>query len=206
MKPLLRFLFFPLGLMFAMNVSAALPKKKVVILGDSITAGFGIAPQDAFPALLEKRFKDERKIEAEIVAAGISGSTSASGPSRMQWILKSKPDLVVLELGGNDGLRGQNIDATKENLRKSIKLAKDQSVKVVIVGMKLPGNYGKDYNQKFEKMFSDLAKEEKIDYLPFFFDKLGDMKKLVQSDGLHPNEEGHKLIAEQIYPQLVKLL
>lgn len=199
-----------IGLLPLLSVAASAqpgqPAKKVVLLGDSITAGQGIAPQDAFPALLEKRFKSESKIPVEIVAAGISGSTSASGPSRMQWILKSKPDLVVIELGANDGLRGQKIEAIKANLRQTIELAKAQKIKIVLVGMKLPSNYGKDYNRQFESMFAVLAKEEGIEFLPFFFDQLKNAEKLIQPDGLHPNEKGHALIADKIYPFLVKLL
>ena len=183
-------------------------KKKILILGDSITEGLGVERDEAFPTVLQNLFRKDGYGQIEVVGSGVSGATSASGPGRMKWLLKSKSDVLVLELGANDGLRGLKIDEMKSNLKKTIALAKENKMQVVLIGIKLPANYGRDYNEKFSRAFADVAKDEKIDFIPFFLEKLMAKSKvpLVQKDGLHPNAEGHKLIADEVYQELVRIL
>lgn len=178
----------------------------MVFLGDSITAGYGLSPDQAFPALVEKLVnKSDTLISAK--AAGISGSTAASGPDRMKWLLKSQPDVVVIELGANDGLRGQSIANMVASLQRTIRIAKDAGVKVLLVGMKLPGNYGGKYGIEFSEAFPKLAKQENVAFLPFFFDQIKKSpKSLLLPDGLHPNAEGHIEIAARVAKSLQALL
>jgi len=199
--------FCLLGFAAAFAHAAPAPAKKIVVLGDSLTAGYGVEKDEAFPALIAKKFASQGAA-VEVIASGISGSTSASGPGRMQWLLKSKPDLLLLELGANDGLRGQSLVATKSNLKKTIALAKSNGIKVVLAGMKVPPNYGADYAGKFAKIFDELAKEEQVILIPFFFEDLmkSTKKSLLLADGLHPNTEGHRLIADKLFAFLQPLL
>jgi len=179
------------------------PSKKLVtwaFLGDSITSGFGIEQNQAFPKLIENDLsKSGHKIK--VINAAISGSTSASGPGRMKWLLRSKPDLLVLQLGANDGLRGVKITSIKSNLVKIINTAKKNDMKIVLIGMKLPVNYGKLYRKQFSEIYPQLAKEMKVGYLPFIEEFLKD-KKYLQADGFHPNKLGHVLIKTKLLPKL----
>jgi acyl-CoA thioesterase-1 len=140
--------------------------------------------------------------------AGISGSTSASGPGRLKWALKSSPlpDIVIVELGANDGLRGIDPKATKANLRETIRLAKDRGVLVLLAGMRMPPNYGPGYTEEFSALFSELAKEEGVPLIPFFLDRVAGERSLNQPDGIHPNEAGYKIIAQTVLPHLEPLL
>lgn len=170
--------------------------KKIVCLGDSVTEGYGLSKDQAFPALIEKKLSTPKQ-RVEVVNAGISGSTSASGLSRLKWLLKAKPDLILLELGGNDGLRGQDPAATKKNLGLMIDEAKKANAKVVLIAVKLPPNFGEAYREAFAKVFTDTAKEKNIPLIPFLDDFFA-TKSLVQADGLHPNAEGHAVIADKL--------
>lgn len=205
------FLSLVLSLLLVNAVEAAVTKESklsILILGDSITAGYGVEKEQAFPVLLQKKFQDAGYEQITFTASGVSGDTSASGPGRLKWLLKSKPDVLILELGANDGLRGFKIDAIKANLKKTIDLAKENKVRVILVGVSLPPNYGKAYNTEFTKLFPDLAKSEKIDFIPYFFDKLTNSPKasLVQQDGLHPNKDGHAAVASELYKELMRIL
>lgn len=176
-------------------------KTKILFLGDSLTFGYGIKQEYAYPTLLQKKF-DEEKIEVEVINAGISGSTTASGPSRLKWFLKNKPDLLFLALGANDGLRGLELNHTKKNLEDVIKLAKENNIKVLLAGMILPPNYGKKYQEDFEKIFKELASSYKLPFFPFLLKDVGGKKELNIADGIHPNEKGHAIIANNLYPFL----
>jgi acyl-CoA thioesterase-1 len=177
----------------------------VVILGDSLTEGYGISQSQAYPAILENLLK-EKKISAKIINAGISGSTSASGESRLRWFLKSRPDILVLALGANDGLRGLDTDGLKTHLEKVIRLAQAEKIKVIIAGMKIPLNYGDDYRRKYERVFPDLAKQYSLELIPFLLEGVATNKSLNISDGIHPNEKGHAVIAKNLLPVIEKSL
>ncbi|MEH0862581.1 arylesterase [Halobacteriovorax sp. DPLXC-1] len=178
---------------------SAFASNKVLFLGDSLTAGYGIDPEKAYPNLVRDILKKEG-IEITVMNASISGSTSASAVSRLKWSLRGKPDVMLLALGANDGLRGIKLHSTKDNLKKAIKLAKSKGVKVILAGMQIPPNYGPEYTKEFKKMFPDLKKEEGVTLLPFLLKDVAGQRKLNLDDGIHPNEEGHKIIAKTVAP------
>jgi acyl-CoA thioesterase-1 len=178
-------------------------KTKILIIGDSITAGYGVAKDDAYPAILKKILLSKNK-KVEIVTAGSSGSTSASAFSRLRWHLKSKPTHLILALGGNDGLRGISPKSTEQNLQKAIELAKKNNLVIFLAGMKMPYNYGADYQKSFEQTFKNLVKKNKIKEIPFLLAGVGGDKKLNQADGIHPNEKGHKIVANNVAKILMK--
>jgi acyl-CoA thioesterase-1 len=175
--------------------------KRLLILGDSLTEGYGVQKNQAYPMQLQKIF-DEKNINIKVISAGISGSTSASAIKRLQWHLRAKPDFMILALGGNDGLRGLKIESTKDNLNQTIKLAQAKGVKVFLAGMKIPTNYGDDYTQNFEKLFIKLSKENKIKLIPFLLKDVAGLKDLNLEDQIHPNEKGHQLIAKTVYDSI----
>lgn len=182
---------------FGFTSGFAKDSKRLLILGDSITEGYGVSKSDAFPSQLQKLIEKEKK-DVTVVSAGISGSTSASALKRLQWQMKSKPDILILALGANDGLRGIDPKVTKKNLDEAIKLAKSEDVEIYLAGMKLPLNYGATYRTAFEKVFTDLVKENKIKSIPFLLEGVGGQEKLNLADGIHPNEQGHKIIADYV--------
>ena len=181
-------------------------KSKIIFLGDSITAGYGVAKPNAYPALLETKLKKENLNGFKIINGGISGSTSASGLSRLKWQLKGKPNYIIIALGANDGLRGTQVNETKKNLEEIIILAKKNQLQVLLAGMMMPPNYGKQYREDFSAIFPALAKKHKVLLMPFLLDGVAGEPKLNQSDGIHPNEAGHKIIAEKMWPYLKQLL
>ena len=176
----------------------------IVCLGDSLTEGYGVAKEKAYPALVETKLqalhlKDSKWPEVRVINAGISGSTTASALGRLKWYLKQKPNVVFLALGANDGLRGQDIDSAKANLRATILLAKQNQIEVWLGGMYMPPNYGAAYTKKFHKIFVDLAKEEHLAFLPFLLEGVALHPDLVQPDGIHPNEKGHQEVATRVF-------
>ncbi|MBC86145.1 MAG: arylesterase [Bdellovibrionaceae bacterium] len=179
--------------------------KKVVFLGDSITAGYGIEKESAYPSQLQKMFNQDNH-QVEIVNVGISGSTSASLPSRLNWLLKQPMDLLVIGLGGNDGLRGFPIETTEKNLEKAILLAQKSKIPVLLLGMQLPDNYGKAYQDGFKKMFPKLSKKHSVPLMPFLLKDVGGKPELNLNDRIHPNEKGHLIIAKNMYPLIKKVL
>lgn len=181
-------------------------KSKIIFLGDSITAGYGVNKSRAFPALIAARLEKEKLSSFEVINGGISGSTTASGLSRLKWQLKGKPSYIVIALGANDGLRGIKVDKTKENLEEIINLAKQHQLKILMAGMMMPPNYGKHYTEEFAAIFPDLAKKHSIPLMPFLLEGVAGEAPLNQTDGIHPNEKGHEMIAEKIWPHLYKLL
>ncbi len=179
--------------------------KLVVILGDSISEGYGVASEKSYAKILENRFKAESK-KVSILNSSISGSTSASATKRIQWIAKNKPQFVIIELGANDALRGLKPEETEKNLSAAIKSAKKQKIEVVLAGMKAPPNYGAEYTKKFESIYLNLSKKEKVRLIPFILDRVAGESDLNQSDGIHPNEKGHKVIADSLYLFLSSIL
>ena len=183
---------------------------RILILGDSLTEGYGVSAQQAFPSLLEKKLNDEfssdKNRSYEIINAGISGSTSSGGVSRIEWLLKSKPDFLILALGGNDGLRGVPVEETKNNLEKIILAAKSKDIPTLLAGMKMPPNYGIEYTREFSKQFEDLANQENVPLIPFLLEGVGGNPAMNLPDRIHPNPAGHQKIAQTVYQNLINHL
>ncbi len=173
----------------------------IVALGDSLTEGYGLRKEEAYPALLQERLAKTYP-QVKVINAGISGSTSASAESRLKWQLKNKPQILFLALGANDGLRGLDVQQMKTNLEKTIKMAKANDMYVILAGMKMPMNYGDDYRKKYESVFLELSKTYKLDYVPFLLEGVATNKNLNLADGIHPNAEGYKIIADALVPYL----
>ena len=180
-------------------------RPRIVAFGDSLTAGLGVAAEEAYPARLQRRL-DEQGLRYRVINAGVSGDTTAGGVRRVDWVLKSRPVLVILELGGNDGLRGLNLDETKANLERIIKRCQDASVTVILAGMKLPPNYGAEYTKGFEAIYPALAKQYRLTLIPFFLDGVAGSASLNQADGIHPTSEGYRIIADKVMETVKPLL
>lgn len=180
-------------------------RPRIVAFGDSLTAGLGVATEDTYPAQLQRRL-DEQGLRYRVINAGVSGDTTAGGVRRVEWVLKSHPDMVILELGGNDGLRGLNVQETKANLEQIIQRCQEASVTVVLAGMKLPPNYGADYTKAFEAIYPALAKRYRVPLIPFFLDGVAGSASLNQADGIHPTSEGYRIITEKVLEQITPLL
>jgi acyl-CoA thioesterase-1 len=178
----------------------------VVCLGDSLTEGYGVEPEQTWPSLLEARLRERGHPGVRVVNAGISGSTSASAVSRLRWLLASDPDVLVLALGGNDGLRGVDLAATEANLEQAIQLAKSRGVEVVLAGMKLPPNYGPDYTRRFEAMFPALARRHGVALIPFLLEGVAARPDKNLPDGIHPNASGYEIVVETVLETLLPLL
>lgn len=181
-------------------------KNKLIFLGDSLTAGYGLDQKLSFPDLIAKRLNEDGHAHVSVVNAGVSGSTTASGLSRLKWQLKGKPTHLVLALGANDALRGFKTSATKKNLEDILKLAETNSLKVLLAGVRVPPNYGQKYGDEFNTMFQTVATNHHVQFYPYILSGVGGEKHLNQADGIHPNEQGHKTIAENLYPHILKLL
>lgn len=172
--------------------------RSLVFIGDSLTEGYGLEPEEAFPAQLEKLLHAQGKTDIKIINGGVSGSTTASAGQRVKWYLKAKPSIIVLALGANDGLRGISPAESRKNLAEAIRISTEAGVKVLLAEMKLPKNYGEAYRKDFEKTYSDLAKETKVPVLAFMLDGVGGVPKMNQADGIHPTAEGQKKVAENM--------
>jgi acyl-CoA thioesterase-1 len=177
----------------------------VVFLGDSISAGLHLSANEAFPAVVQRELFD-RGVPFRLVNAGVSGDTSAGGLRRVDWILQQQPDVVVVELGGNDGLRGQPPEAVEENLRGIVERARAAGAEVLLLGVRLPPNLGPDYVADFEAVYPRLAEELELAFVPHFLDGVGGVPEMNLDDGLHPTPEGHRRIAERVAPALGGLL
>ena len=177
--------------------------KTILFMGDSITAGYGIGDDRAFPALVQDKL-DAAGLDYTVMNAGVSGDTSAGGLSRINWLLKRPVDIFVLELGANDGLRGQSVASTKANLSAIFAAVKEKypAAKLVLAGMQVPPNMGPDYSRDFRAIFKEVAKETDAHLIPFILEGVGGIKSLNQPDGIHPNLEGHKIIADLVWSHL----
>jgi acyl-CoA thioesterase I len=178
---------------------------KVVFLGDSLSAGLHLAEDQAFPAVLQRRLV-ERDLPFHLVNAGVSGDTTAGGLRRIEWILKQYPDVVVVELGGNDGLRGIEVAAIESNLRSIVKRVQDSGVTPVIFGMRIPTSYGVQYSESFRDLYSRVADDMDVVLLPNWLEGVGGDPRYNLPDGLHPNERGHEMLADNIEDQLAEVL
>lgn len=178
----------------------------VLIVGDSISAGFGLDTRKGWVALLEQRLKKEG-FDDKVVNASISGDTSAGGLARLPAALAAhKPQVVVIELGGNDGLRGQPPAQLQQNLASMIQQSQDSGAKVLLLGMQIPPNYGKRYVEAFNQVFGDVAQQKKVPLVPFFLEGVGGHPELMQADGLHPAVGAQDKLLENVWPSLKPLL
>ncbi|MCI0533626.1 MAG: arylesterase [Verrucomicrobiales bacterium] len=194
----------------AAEQGSAAPKAErgsILVLGDSLAAGYGLEPAQAFPALLQEKI-DRADLPFEIINAGLSGDTSAGGRRRLDWLLKRKVDVLVLELGGNDGLRGLSPETTKTNLQAIIDRtqAKYPKVKILIAGMQMPANMGPEYVKGFRQIFFDLARTNHAALIPFLLEGVGGRSELNLPDRIHPTAEGQKIVAENVWKVLKPLL
>ena len=187
------------------KTQVSIDRPRIVAFGNSLTAGLGVAPDQSYPAHLQRTL-DAAGYAYRVVNAGVSGDTTAGGVRRVSWALNHKPAIVILELGGNDGLRGLSLQETKANLERIIQQLQQASVTVVLAGMKLPPNYGQDYTDGFEALYHALAKQYHLTLIPFFLDGVAGLSSLNQADGIHPTGEGYRLIVERVFPTLEPLL
>lgn len=178
---------------------------EIVAFGDSITAGFGLAPEAALPSRLEAKLRDQG-IAAKIVNAGVSGDTTAGGAARLPWTLAGKPDLVILELGANDALRGIDPKTVRANLEAMIEKVQASGAKLLLLGMRAPPNWGEDYQRAFDRIYPELAEAHHVPLVPFFLEGVAMDPSMNQADGLHPNQKGVAVIVDRIAPMVAKLL
>lgn len=196
------------NLAFSSDQTAETPNRPtVVVLGDSLAAGYGLELSEAFPALVQKKI-DAAGLKFSVVNAGLSGDTSAGGLRRIDWLLKRRVDVLVLELGGNDGLRGIPAASTKTNLQAIIERTKQKypQAQVVIAGMQMPPNMGEEYNSAFRRIFPDLATANRAALIPFLLEGVGGKPELNLPDQIHPTAEGHRIVAENVWKVLKPVL
>lgn len=218
----IKFFLIPISFLFFFGACQVAPEKppppkektkveisknpKIVAFGDSLTAGFGLAEKESYPYLLQEKLKADG-YQYEVINAGVSGDTSAGGLERIDWSLEQENvQILILELGGNDLLRGLPPETMKKNLSEIIVKAQQKNVKVLFCGLFPPEAPVTDYQRGYAKVFADLAKEHKVAYMPFFLEGVGGVKKYNQPDGIHPNAEGEKIITENVYQALKPLL
>lgn len=186
-------------------MAAAPATVRILALGDSLTAGFGLAPDQAFPVRLEKALRAEGR-DVSVVNAGVSGDTTAGGRARLDWALAAKPRLAIVELGANDGLRGLDPNLTHANLDAILKRLKADGIPALLTGMLAPPNYGKAFEAEFRAVFTRLAAEHDVVFYPFFLDGVAGDPALNQPDGLHPTAKGIEVVVARILPAVRKLL
>ena len=181
--------------------------KTILFFGNSLTAGLGVEPEEAFPAIIEKMI-DSLKLPYTVINAGLSGETTAAGKARINWLLKQKVDVFVLELGANDGLRGIPVSETSKNLQNIVDQVKGKypAVKLVMTGMEVPPNMGGQYASEFRVIFKQIAEKNNMLLVPFLLENVGGVPELNQPDGIHPNPEGHKILAENVWVVLKDVL
>lgn len=178
----------------------------LLVVGDSISAAFGLDSRQGWVALLEKRLVQEG-FEHQVVNASISGDTSAGGAARLSALLvEHKPELVIIELGGNDGLRGQPLAQLQQNLASMVEQSQQAGAKVLLLGMKLPPNYGVRYTTAFAQVFTDLAEQKQVPLVPFFLEGVGGVPGMMQADGIHPTEAAQEILLDNVWPTLKTML
>ena len=182
---------------------ATTPRHTILFFGNSLTAGLGVEPEQAFPGLIGDRL-DSLGYPYLVVNAGLSGETTASGVNRLEWVLRQPVDIFVLELGANDGLRGIPLSETRKNLETIIRKVEEANpeVQIILTGMQLPPNMGPDYTAEFRELFPDLAQTYNLLLVPFLLEGVGGIPELNQPDGIHPTPEGHEILAENVWQVL----
>ncbi|OEY72338.1 arylesterase [Salegentibacter salarius] len=178
-------------------------KDVILFFGNSLTAGMGLDPSEAFPALIQNRL-DSLDYDYEVINAGLSGETTASGKNRINWVLNQDVDVFVLELGANDGLRGIPLEETRKNLQDIINTVKEKNpdTKIVLAGMQIPPNMGEEYTTEFRNIFPELAEENNVELIPFLLEGVAGDPELNQQDGIHPTAEGYEIVADNVWSVL----
>ena len=189
----------------SLGAAKATDMVRILALGDSLTAGYGLPQKDSFPSQLERALLN-KGISAKVTNGGVSGDTSAGGVSRLDWLLSEGFDGVIIELGANDGLRGLEPKETQKNLNSIINLLKQKNIAVLLTGMQAPPNLGSDYGKEFTEIFSYLATKHKIVFFPFFLEGVATVVELNQKDGIHPNLKGVEVIVKNILPYVEEML
>lgn len=189
------------------NVNESENDKVIIFFGDSLTAGYGLETEEAFPAVIQQ-YIDSLSLNYMVINAGLSGETTASGRNRLDWILNQKADVFILELGANDGLRGIPLNETRLNLQAIIDAVKEKNRETVIIlaGMQIPPNMGQEYTAEFRKIFPELADKNKTLIIPFLLDHVAGIPGLNQDDGIHPTVEGQKIVAKNVWEVLEPVL
>ena len=181
--------------------------KTILLFGDSLTAGMGLDPNEAFPAVIQEKL-DSLGLNYEIINAGLSGETTASGKNRVDWVLNQEVDIFVLELGANDGLRGIPLEETEKNLQQIIDIVQEKypNTRIILAGMEIPPNMGPEYTTEFRSIFPKLAKKNEVKLIPFLLEGVAGHPDLNQEDGIHPTAEGHKIVAANVWKVLEPML
>ena len=187
--------------------STSAESKVILFFGTSLTAGMGLDPNDAYPAVIQEKL-DSIHLPYQVVNAGLSGETTASGRNRIGWVLKQAVDIFILELGANDGLRGIPLDETRKNLQAIIDTVsiKNPKTKIILAGMQIPPNLGQEYTSEFRNIFPDLANKNKLIIIPFLLEDVAGIPELNQQDGIHPTTKGQKILAENVWKLLEPLV
>ncbi len=203
----IRSIVLPLLLLLPFARAEGEERPVLLVLGDSLTAGYGLDPSLAYPALLQKKI-DAAGLDVEVVNAGVSGETSAGGARRIDWLLKRRVDVLLLELGANDGLRGIPLDSTEANLQRIIDATRSRfpDVRIVVAGMLVPPNLGPDYSRAFRELFRDLATRNHATLIPFLLEGVAGKRELNQADGIHPTPQGHEVVAENVWKVIRPIL
>ncbi|MEQ8243316.1 arylesterase [Fulvivirga sp.] len=202
----MKFKFLGLIVLF-FTLSFTSGKKTILFYGDSLTAGYGLSKEQAFPAIIDRKLNSNSD-QYKIINAGLSGETTAGGLNRLDWILKEPVDIFILELGANDGLRGLPLSQTESNLQQIIDKVKEKNpnVEVIIAGMMVPPNLGEDYTENFRSIFPRIAKKNNAALIPFLLQGVAGNENLNLADGIHPNVEGHKIVANNVLEVIRSLL
>ena len=188
-------------------ISSTVPSEVILFFGNSLTAGYGVNPEDAFPALIQLKL-DSLSLPYKVINAGLSGETTASGVNRIEWVLREPVSIMVLELGGNDGLRGIDPEETKQNLQEIMDraLEKYPNMKIILAGMEAPPNMGSQYTDAFRSIFQDLAADNQVPLIPFLLEGVAGEPEFNLDDGIHPNETGHQIVADNVWNLLASTL
>ena len=190
------------------SVDGKTPEQRAIaVLGDSLAAGHGLSPAEAYPAVLQKKI-DAKGWPFTVLDAGVSGDTTAGGLRRLAWVLQRRVDVLIVALGGNDGLRGLDPDVTKTNLQSMIDRAREQypDIQIVLAGMRMPPNMGQEYMSRFRAIYPELARENQVALVPFLLEGVGGRPDVNQDDMIHPTAEGHRIIAENVWRVLEPIL
>jgi acyl-CoA thioesterase-1 len=205
MRGLVGLLFLLGHLLAACSTAPAAEERVIVAFGDSLTAGLGVPADQTYPALLDARLKREG-YEYRVVNAGVSGDTSAGGVRRVDWALRLKPEIAIVELGVNDAFRGQKLSGVRANLDQIVARFQAAGARVLVAGMRLPPNYGDRYADDFYRLYGEVARARNAPLMPFFLDGVGAVAHLNQADGIHPTAQGYAIIVDRLWPHLVPLL
>ena len=200
-------LFFVLGVIIALFPESVYSKEKAVVLafGDSLTAGYGVKDEESYPSKLQEKISSAG-FPHKVVNAGVSGDTTAGGVRRIRWLMKHEPEIVILALGANDGLRGLSIDEMRKNLEIMITICREHNAQILLAGMKALPNYGEDYMREFETVFPELAEKHDLIFLPFLLEGVAGEREYTQSDGLHPLASGYSIITDLVWQLLKPML